>query len=69
MVLRYIQGLVDVTWQCLLALQEVDQLEQVFVIDDTLVRDQEQVFVIDDTLVRHLGRHRRGPNANTKEGF
>ena len=30
MVLRYIQGLVDVTWQSLLALQEVDQLEYAF---------------------------------------
>jgi len=38
MVLRYIQGLVDVTWQLLLALQEVDQLENAFVIDATMAK-------------------------------
>ena len=38
MVLRHIQGLVDVTWQFLFALQEVDQLENAFAIDATLAK-------------------------------
>ena len=38
MVLRYIQGPVDVTSQFLLGLQEVKQLQNAFVIDATLAK-------------------------------
>ena len=48
MVLRHIQGLVDVTWQFLLALQEVDQLENAFAIDATLVKHH---FTVDTRVV------------------
>ena len=58
MVLRYIQGLVDVTWQCLLALQEVDQLEQVFVIDDTLARHLRRHFTVDARVATTQTRER-----------
>ena len=61
--LRYIQGLVDVTWQFLLALQKVKQLENAFVIDATLAKHH---FTVDarvaPTLIKAVRRQLDKPD-------